>query len=309
MSELTVPMEGDDTWAAASELTVAMAGDDTWAAGSIEVSGPLGSACLHPSAPADVVDKIRALLSYAPEAAEAAPAGPSATTADAASDLPVLEEAPATMTWSEEDEARAARASVQAPAPPDYPEPAPGSGRRRRPPASSPGMPESASTGHPAPQSEPEQPAAIPLVWGSLCVNAHVSPPDAPRCLVCSAPLTGERRSVPTPVLMVLALSTGQRVPVRGEVVIGRAPQPFAAAGCVLVPVSGATDLISRSHLLVSTAGWSVLARDLGSHNGTVLLRPGIAPVLLGSAVPCPLFVGDLLDIGDGVTIRLDPPS
>ncbi|MCL3795579.1 FHA domain-containing protein, partial [Actinomyces sp. AC-19-1] len=152
-------------------------------------------------------------------------------------------------------------------------------------------------------------PPGVPLVWGSLCAAGHVSPPDAPRCLSCPAPLTGERRQVPTPVLMVLSLSTGQRVPVRGEVVIGRAPQPLAPGGSLLVPVASPTEVVSRSHLLVSTAGWSVLARDLGSHNGTVLLRPGIAPVLLGSTVPCPLLVGDLLDIGDGVTVRLDPPG
>ncbi|WP_167202310.1 FHA domain-containing protein [Actinomyces respiraculi] len=294
-----------------SEATVPLGDDATRAAGPIEVSGPLGSAHLHPHTPADVVEKIRDLLSHAPQPDEAAHAGPSATTADAAPDLPVLEEAPATMTWSEEDEARADETSVQVAPAPDYPRPAPGSGRRRRPSAASPGTPESASPGHPAPAAPPgpESPAAIPLVWGRLCADAHVSPPDADRCLVCSAPLTGERCQVPTPVLMVLFLSTGQRVPVRGEVVVGRAPQPCAAGGSLLVPVSGPTGVISRSHLLVSTAGWSVLARDLGSHNGTVLLRPGIAPVLLGSTVPCPLLVGDLLDIGDGVTIRLDPPD
>ena len=86
----------------------------------------------------------------------------------------------------------------------------------------------------------------------------------------------------------------------------GRSRQ-FKAYLILLVPVASPTRVVSRSHLLISTAGWSVLGRDLGSHNGTVLLRPGIAPVLLGSAVPSPLLVGDVLDIGDDVTIRLDP--
>ena len=258
-------------------------------------------------------------------------------------DAPPLEDAPVTMTWTEADEARASAAQtgvwVEPPALPPvpaYPEPEPGSGRRRHrhmPMLDSPdGTADAVSSARvsqsmtapvpvapervvpsahsvPVPVIQVGEPDAVPLVWGSECAAGHVNPLDASCCLSCSAPLTGGRRQVPTPVLMVLALSTGQHVPVRSEVVVGRAPQPRAgAAGAtLLVPVASPTRVVSRSHLLISTAGWSVLGRDLGSHNGTVLLRPGIAPVLLGSAVPSPLLVGDVLDIGDDVTIRLDP--
>ena len=58
----------------------------------------------------------------------------------------------------------------------------------------------------------------------------------------------------------------------------------------------------------MTTAGWSVLALDLGSNNGTVLVRFGMSSVLLATSLPIPLFVGDLLDVGDGVTLRIDPP-
>lgn len=51
-----------------------------------------------------------------------------------------------------------------------------------------------------------------------------------------------------------------------------------------------------------------MLALDLDSNNGTVLARPGMSPVLLATSLPTPLFVGDLLDVGDGVTLRIDPP-
>ncbi|CAM3193947.1 hypothetical protein ACSL103130_12915 [Actinomyces slackii] len=53
---------------------------------------------------------------------------------------------------------------------------------------------------------------------------------------------------------------------------------------------------------------WNVIVRDLGSSNGTVLARPGHAAVLLPAGMPTPLLVGDLLDVGDGVTIRIDAP-
>ena len=312
----------------------------------------------------------------------------SASTADAPQEAPNasdrVEESPETITWSEEDEARASAAatgvwvpSSEPSAPPSsaptYPEPEPGSGRRRRragaatpgaasrrPPspaesARPPRHPSWADQHRPAPtevisssgasasgasasgasasgasasgasaptagymtfarsqdagaMSAPQ--SVVPLVWASVCAAGHVNPPDAPGCLSCSAPLTGERRQVPLPVLATLVLSTGWSVPVRGEIIIGRAPRarPGCAPGTSLVQVPSPTQTVSRSHLQVTTAGWSVLALDLDSNNGTVLARPGMSPVLLATSLPTPLFVGDLLDVGDGVTLRIDPP-
>ena len=298
----------------------------------------------------------------------------SASTADAPQEAPNasdrVEESPETITWSEEDEARASAATTgvwvpssepATPPPssssPAYPEPEPGSGRRRRRPgAATPG----AAPRRPSSPAEPARPprrppwadqhrpaptevissgasasgasaptagymtfahsqdagamsapqSVVPLVWASVCAAGHVNPPDAPGCLSCSAPLTGERRQVPLPVLATLVLSTGWSVPVRGEIIIGRAPRarPGCAPGTSLVQVPSPTQTVSRSHLQVTTAGWSVLALDLGSNNGTVLARPGMSPVLLATSLPTPLFVGDLLDVGDGVTLRIDPP-
>lgn len=293
----------------------------------------------------------------------------SASTADAPQEAPNasdrVEESPETITWSEEDEARASAATTgvwvpssepatppPASSSPAYPEPEPGSGRRRRRPgAATPGAAsrrpsspaESARPPRRPPWADQHRPAptevissgasaptagymtfarsqdagamsapqsVVPLVWASVCAAGHVNPPDAPGCLSCSAPLTGERRQVPLPVLATLVLSTGWSVPVRGEIIIGRAPRarPGCAPGTSLVQVPSPTQTVSRSHLQVTTAGWSVLALDLGSNNGTVLARPGMSPVLLATSLPTPLFVGDLLDVGDGVTLRIDPP-
>lgn len=303
----------------------------------------------------------------------------SASTADAPQEAPDasdrVEESPETITWSEEDEARASAAttgvwvsSSEPAAPPSsslprYPEPEPGSGRRRRRPGAA--TPGAASRRPPSPAESARPPrhpswadqhrlaptevisssgasasgasasgasaptagymtftrsqdagamsapqSVVPLVWASVCAAGHVNPPDAPGCLSCSAPLTGERRQVPLPVLATLVLSTGWSVPVRGEIIIGRAPRarPGCAPGTSLVQVPSPTQTVSRSHLQVTTAGWSVLALDLDSNNGTVLARPGMSPVLLATSLPTPLFVGDLLDVGDGVTLRIDPP-
>lgn len=233
---------------------------------------------------------------------------------------------------------------------PRYPEPEPGSGRRRRraaaPPASGPAPPRAAegdggpgsgrrsSTaplppgGAPAPEEAAQaassgssgssgatgtlvrEAESVPMITSAICVAGHANPPDAQVCLCCSAPLSGRLIPVPRPVLAMITLPTGTSVPVRGDLVVGRAPrpQPGGEPGAFLLEVPSPAHLVSRSHLLITTAGWNVLARDLGSNNGTVLLRPGFPAVLLAAALPTPLYVGDLLDVGDGVMLRVGPP-
>ena len=227
---------------------------------------------------------------------------------------------------------------------PDYPEPEPGSGRRRRgahraptapsassggsPTANTPTAPDNSKSKQPQPVREPQPLEALPNtevvsaseaaliaappVRASICPQGHASPPELRECLICSQPLTGVFSYVRRPALATLTLSTGAAVEVAGDVVIGRAPQVQAGGDphiVALVPVASPQHMVSRSHLMLTTSGWSVLAQDLGSSNGTVLARPGATPVLLGSGMPTPVFMGDLMDVGDGVTLRIDPPS
>ena len=227
---------------------------------------------------------------------------------------------------------------------PDYPEPEPGSGRRRRGAHRAPSAPTASSAGQPtadtptAPdnsKSKQPQPVrapqplealpntevvsaseaaliAAPPVRASICPQGHANPPEIRDCLTCSQPLTGMFSYVRRPALATLTLSTGAAIEVAGDVVVGRAPQvqrggdPHIVA---LVTVPSPQHMVSRSHLMLTTSGWSILAQDLGSSNGTVLARPGATPVLLGSGMPTPVFMGDLMDIGDGVTLRIDPPA
>ena len=227
---------------------------------------------------------------------------------------------------------------------PDYPEPEPGSGRRRRGAHRAPSAPSASSAGQPtadtptAPdnsKSKQPQPVrapqplealpntevvsaseaaliAAPPVRASICPQGHANPPEIRDCLTCSQPLTGMFSYVRRPALATLTLSTGAAIEVAGDVVVGRAPQvqrggdPHIVA---LVTVPSPQHMVSRSHLILTTSGWSILAQDLGSSNGTVLARPGTTPVLLGSGMPTPVFMGDLMDIGDGVTLRIDPPA
>ena len=227
---------------------------------------------------------------------------------------------------------------------PDYPEPEPGSGRRRRgahrvpsaptassagqPTADTPTAPDNSKSKQPQPVRAPQPLEALPNtevvsaseaaliaappVRASICPQGHANPPEIRDCLTCSQPLTGMFSYVRRPALATLTLSTGAAIEVAGDVVVGRAPQvqrggdPHIVA---LVTVPSPQHMVSRSHLILTTSGWSILAQDLGSSNGTVLARPGATPVLLGSGMPTPVFMGDLMDIGDGVTLRIDPPA
>ena len=227
---------------------------------------------------------------------------------------------------------------------PDYPEPEPGSGRRRRgahraptapsassggsPTANTPTAPDNSKSKQPQPVREPQPLEALPNtevvsaseaaliaappVRASICPQGHPNPPELRECLICAQPLTGVFSYVRRPALATLTLSTGAAIEVAGDVVIGRAPQVQAGGDphiVALVPVASPQHMVSRSHLMLTTSGWSILAQDLGSSNGTVLARPGATPVLLGSGMPTPVFMGDLMDVGDGVTLRIDPPS
>ena len=227
---------------------------------------------------------------------------------------------------------------------PDYPEPELGSGRRRRgahraptapsasssgsPTANTPTAPDNSKSKQPQPVREPQPLEALPdtevvsaseaaliaapPVRASICPQGHPNPPELRECLICAQPLTGVTSYVRRPALATLTLSTSAAVEVAGDVVIGRAPQVQAGGDphiVALVPVASPQHMVSRSHLMLTTSGWSVLAQDLGSSNGTVLARPGATPVLLGSGMPTPVFMGDLMDVGDGVTLRIDPPS
>jgi pSer/pThr/pTyr-binding forkhead associated (FHA) protein len=65
---------------------------------------------------------------------------------------------------------------------------------------------------------------------------------------------------------------------------------------------------VSRTHLRIGRSGEQVLATDLHSMNGTLLVgADGITRNLDGGA-PHPLADGDTLDIGDGVTLTLRMP-
>ncbi|MEF3322758.1 FHA domain-containing protein [Gulosibacter sp. GYB002] len=101
----------------------------------------------------------------------------------------------------------------------------------------------------------------------------------------------------------------GHTVPLEYPQVIGRkpsvdrAPEPQNAR---LIVVPSPNDEISRSHCVVTYEHGSVLVWDLGSANGTRVLRGGSIPEQLSPMVTVPIAHGDIIDLGDGATFWID---
>ena len=159
----------------------------------------------------------------------------------------------------------------------------------------------------------PQDPSTESLIMAADCPHGHSNPPAAATCRLCGAAIAPQRpRLIHRPVLCVLQASDGTTADVDRAVLVGRAPDPdrsnFKAPRLMSVQSPGHD--ISRTHVEVAPEGWQVIAIDLNSTNGTVLIRPGgyerqqLAP---GEHVP--VQPGSVLDLGDGVSITVAPPS
>lgn len=117
-----------------------------------------------------------------------------------------------------------------------------------------------------------------------------------------------------------LVLSTGESVEVDRVVLLGRDPEarpgldPAVAPGREpgeprLVRLPSPQHEISSTHLEVRPGTGvdrgSVVATDLGSTNGTIVVQPGRRPADLQPWAPLPLAPGSVLDLGDGLTVQV----
>lgn len=161
--------------------------------------------------------------------------------------------------------------------------------------------------GEPEPSS---MPATGPLVLSVLCEQGHVSPPGSTRCLHCGAAVrAGSDGRRNRPDFAVLVSPSGERVPLGRGVVVGRRPRTSRAEHDRLprlVAVESPNEDVSRSHLEVRCDEWTIVAVDLDSTNGTVLLQPGRPPQRLRAGQPTIIAIGDRLDLGDGAVVAIE---
>ena len=148
-----------------------------------------------------------------------------------------------------------------------------------------------------------------PQVLAVLCEKGHPNPTHASSCRICSSPLSSSSVTVPRPDLGRIVLSTGEEVALDQDIIIGRRPRSTPSAGRAparLVIVPSPSKEISRSHCELRIDDWDVRVRDLGSNNGTYLTRPGQAPVRLDGSVAMALKPGDVVELGEGISFRME---
>lgn len=106
-----------------------------------------------------------------------------------------------------------------------------------------------------------------------------------------------------------VVLSTGPVLTLERVLVLGRRPRWAGATGVIapaLVTVDSPTHDISRNHIEIRREGDTVLVTDLNTTNGTLLLRGQEVPRRLHPGDATLVVNGDVVDIGDGVTITFE---
>lgn len=166
-----------------------------------------------------------------------------------------------------------------------------------------------ADTAPDMPAAQSSQTAVGPQVLAVLCEKGHPNPTHASSCRICSSPLSNSSVTVPRPDLGRIVLSTGEEVALDQDIIIGRRPRSTPSAGraparLVIVPSPGKK--ISRSHCELRIDDWDVRLHDLGSQNGTLLMRPGQSPVRLDGSVAMVLTPGDVVELGEGISFRME---
>lgn len=123
--------------------------------------------------------------------------------------------------------------------------------------------------------------------------------PDAPTAVIPVTPAAAGR----------VRVSTGQVVTLDRTVIIGRRPRSTRASGADLphlIAVESPQQDISRSHLEIRPEGDTVVVVDLHTTNGSTLLRPGADPLRLHPGEQTLVLSGDVVDLGDGVTVAFE---
>ena len=157
--------------------------------------------------------------------------------------------------------------------------------------------------------------AGSDLVLATLCNPQHPNEPGSQACSQCGGQIPPQSPQLVTrPALAVLRTSHGEQVEVDRAVLIGRSPTatrvPREQLPRLLTVPSPSHD-ISRTHLEFAPDGWKLMVKDLYSTNGTTLVRPGadMARERLVPGEPVEVRPGWVVDLGDGLTITIEPPG
>ncbi|GAB3813395.1 hypothetical protein GCM10028820_08060 [Tessaracoccus terricola] len=149
-----------------------------------------------------------------------------------------------------------------------------------------------------------------PQVLAVPCANGHANAPGTRHCRLCKAPVdSSNARLIRRPALAGVHSNKGEFADIVAGVLVGRSPDASKApAGSYLMRVPSPSSDISRNHVLVTPRDWSVVVTDLHSTNGTTVMPVGEQPFVLANGDTVQVELGTVLDLGDGVSLRIEPP-
>lgn len=165
----------------------------------------------------------------------------------------------------------------------------------------------------------PVEPTAMTFGWGAGDHDGTTRTPG-PADAEPERPRPGIPGQPPAPAVTEhpvarLDFSGGDVVDVDRVVLVGRAPEArrfTETEETRLVAVPSPHQEISSTHLEIRPGSGSdhgsAVVTDLGSTNGTLLVQPGLSPEVLQPGVAVQLLPGAVVDLGDGVTIRVSHP-
>lgn len=151
--------------------------------------------------------------------------------------------------------------------------------------------------------------SAPPREWvlAALCPARHINTPGTTSCATCGQAIDPRNtKLVRRPRHLSLVAPGGAVWPLRGPVIVGRAPQASRSPGATLVRVASPNHDISRSHLLVEARERDVRLEDLDSTNGSIVTMPGCQPVALDQGASMVVPPGTRIDLGDGQVLSVD---
>lgn len=172
------------------------------------------------------------------------------------------------------------------------------------------GLPVEASGTVPVPPPAVPAPGAvgIGMVSAVVCGLGHANPPGAQICRQCRGPLGEAVTMVPRPKLALIRSSFGVSLDLTSVILVGRAPDTRGDTTVQVLKVPSPNTDISRSHLRIQARDWHIEVTDMNSTNGSTLAVPGEPPVRMQPGQPVTVPLGTIVDLGDGVQIRIDPP-
>lgn len=156
------------------------------------------------------------------------------------------------------------------------------------------------------PHQPPPPPPGDHTVLAVVCTAGHANPPQRPTCRICGGTLDGSPQRVARPALGRVIASSGVRIELDAPVIVGRQPRAARFQGTEVPHLLTLPEQhVSATHLALRLEGWSVLAVDLNSTNGTFLRRNGQRPSRMTER-PTVLVPGDVIDLGHGVHLRFE---